>query len=95
MWSKVEGCDNMDRVVVIPFGRVGDFVRDESSNKSCPTRFHVEARRRRASKAPSKAKVDGVLECILYWCLLGPDDQELAMSALCSPSCITMVANCM
>lgn len=66
VWSKVEGWrDNMDRVAVIPFARVGDFVRGESSNKECPTRFHVEARRRRALKAPFKAKVDGVLEYIL------------------------------
>ncbi|KAA0036918.1 Zinc ion binding protein isoform 1 [Cucumis melo var. makuwa] len=77
VWSKVEGWrDNMDRVAVIPFARVGDFVRGESSNKECPTRFHVEARRRRALKAPFKAKVDGVLEYILYWCSFGPDDHR-------------------
>ncbi|XP_038894507.1 uncharacterized protein LOC120083056 isoform X2 [Benincasa hispida] len=77
VWSKVEGWrDNMDRVAVIPFARVDDFVRGESSNKECPTRFHVEARRRRALKAPFKAKVDGVLEYILYWCSFGPDDHR-------------------
>ncbi|XP_023542977.1 uncharacterized protein LOC111802734 [Cucurbita pepo subsp. pepo] len=77
VWSKVEGWrDNVDRVAVIPFARVDDFVRGESSNKECPTRFHVEARRRRALKAPFKPKVDGVLEYIMYWCSFGPDDHR-------------------
>jgi hypothetical protein len=46
VWSKVEGWrDKTNRVVLIPFARVDDFVRGESANKDCPTRFHVEARR--------------------------------------------------
>ncbi|MBA0553521.1 hypothetical protein Golob_012698 [Gossypium lobatum] len=77
VWSKVEGWrDNIDRVALIPFARVDDFVRGESSNKDCPTRFHVEARRRRSPKAPYKPKVDGILEYILYWCSFGPDDHR-------------------
>lgn len=67
VWSKVEGWrDAIDRVSLIPFGRVDDFVRGESNNKECPTRFHVEARRRRTAKTTYKPKVDGVLEYILY-----------------------------
>ena len=66
VWSKVEGWrDNIDRVALIPFARVADFVRGESNRKDCPTRFHVEARRRRRSTTPYKPKVDGVLEYIL------------------------------
>ncbi|XVF73492.1 hypothetical protein PTKIN_Ptkin12aG0205600 [Pterospermum kingtungense] len=77
VWSKVEGWrDNIDRVALIPFARVDDFVRGESSNKDCPTRFHVEARRRKSPKAPYKPKVDGILEYILYWCSFGPDDHR-------------------
>lgn len=77
VWSKVEGWrDKLDRVALIPFARVDDFVRGESSNKDCPTRFHVEARRRRRLKAPYKVKVDGILEYILYWCSFGPDDHR-------------------
>ncbi|KAK8711153.1 hypothetical protein V6N13_146446 [Hibiscus sabdariffa] len=77
VWSKVEGWrDKIDRVALIHFARVDDFVRGESSNKDCPTRFHVEARRRRSPKAPYKAKVDGILEYILYWCSFGPDDHR-------------------
>ncbi|PON58491.1 Zinc finger, SWIM-type [Trema orientale] len=77
VWSKVEGWrDNIDRVALIPFARVDDFVRGESSNKDCPTRFHVEARRRRRPTMPYKPKVDGVLEYILYWCSFGPDDHR-------------------
>lgn len=67
VWSKVEGWrDNIDRLALIPFARVDDFVRGESNNKECPTRFHVEARRRRTPKMPYKPKVDGILEYILY-----------------------------
>ncbi|XP_021802802.1 uncharacterized protein LOC110755505 [Prunus avium] len=77
VWSKVEGWrDNKDRVALIPFARVDDFLRGESANKECPTRFHVEARRRRQAKTPYKPKVDGVLEYILYWCSFGPDDHR-------------------
>lgn len=77
VWSKVEGWrDNIDRVALIPFARVNDFVRGESSNKDCPTRFHVEARRRRPPQAAYKQKVDGILEYILYWCSFGPDDHR-------------------
>ncbi|XP_057981462.1 uncharacterized protein LOC131166868 [Malania oleifera] len=77
LWSKVEGWrDNIDRVALIPFARVDDFVRGESSNKDCPTRFHVEARRRRPPEMAYKPKVDGILEYILYWCSFGPDDHR-------------------
>ncbi|KAL5998429.1 hypothetical protein ACLOJK_009369 [Asimina triloba] len=77
MWSRVEGWrDAIDRVALIPFSRVDDFVRGESSNKDCPTRFHVEARRRRPPGMAYKPKVDGILEYILYWCSFGPDDHR-------------------
>lgn len=77
VWSKVEGWrDNIDRVCLIPFARVDDFVRGESANNDCPTRFHVEARRRRPPEMSYKPKVDGILEYILYWCSFGPDDHR-------------------
>ncbi|KAM2017101.1 hypothetical protein EV2_048420 [Malus domestica] len=77
VWSKVEGWrDKKDRVALIPFPRVDDFLRGESSSKECPTKFHVEARRRRQPKTPYKPKVDGILEYILYWCSFGPDDHR-------------------
>lgn len=65
-WSKVEGWkETMDRLALIPYSRVGDFVRGESNNKECPTRFHVEARRKRSAETSCKPKVDGILEYIL------------------------------
>ncbi|PWA90593.1 hypothetical protein CTI12_AA099160 [Artemisia annua] len=65
VWSKIQGpCENLDRLALIPFHRVNDFVRGESNNKDCPTRFHVKARRR-YTKMPCKPKVDGILEYIL------------------------------
>ncbi|CAN6569908.1 unnamed protein product [Malus baccata var. baccata] len=77
VWSKVEGWrDKKDRIALIPFPRVDDFLRGESSNKECPTRFHVQARRRQQPKTPYKPKVDGILEYILYWCSFGPDDHR-------------------
>ncbi|KAG9454559.1 hypothetical protein H6P81_007463 [Aristolochia fimbriata] len=77
VWSKVDGWrDSVDRVALIPFTRVDDFVRGEQSNKECPTRFHVEARRRRSAETAYKPKVDGILEYILYWCSFGPDDHR-------------------
>lgn len=77
VWSRVEGWrETMDRLALIPFSRVNDFVRGESNNKECPTRFHVEARRRRSPEIANKLKVDGILEYILYWCSFGPDDHR-------------------
>ncbi|XP_065859208.1 uncharacterized protein [Euphorbia lathyris] len=77
VWSKIEGWrDKIDRLALIPFARVDDFVRGESANKDCPTRFHVEARRRRPPQTSLKQKVDGILEYILYWCSFGPDDHR-------------------
>ncbi|KAJ4979811.1 hypothetical protein NE237_010591 [Protea cynaroides] len=77
VWTKVEGWrDKMNRVSLIPYARINDFVRGESSNKECPTRFHVEARRRRPPQMAYKPKVDGILEYILYWCSFGPDDHR-------------------
>ncbi|WCJ40347.1 zinc ion binding [Euphorbia peplus] len=77
VWSKVEGWrDNIDRLALIPFARVDDFVRGESANKDCPSKFHVEARRRRQPRTSYKQKVDGILEYILYWCSFGPDDHR-------------------
>ncbi|KAJ4749261.1 zinc ion binding protein [Rhynchospora pubera] len=76
-WSKVEGWkDTIDRLALIPYSRVNDFVRGESNNKHCPTRFHIEARRKRSTHSACKPKVDGILEYILYWCSFGPDDHR-------------------
>ncbi|KAH9620170.1 hypothetical protein KSS87_005214 [Heliosperma pusillum] len=77
VWSKVEGWrENIDRVALIPFSRVNDFIKGEASNKDCPTGFHVEARRRPRHDASYKVKVDSILEYILYWCSFGPDDHR-------------------
>lgn len=66
VWSRVEGWqEGVDKVALIPFSRVTDYVRGESNRKECPTRFHVEARRRRSSETSYKPKVDGILEYIL------------------------------
>ncbi|CAN1142665.1 hypothetical protein LINPERPRIM_LOCUS26129, partial [Linum perenne] len=77
VWSKVEGWrDKLYRLALTPFARADDFLRGESANKDFPTRFHVEARRRRSPQASCKQKVDGILEYILYWCSFGPNDHR-------------------
>ncbi|KAL9228833.1 hypothetical protein vseg_004371 [Gypsophila vaccaria] len=77
VWSKVEGCKEIiDRVALIPFSRVNDFIKGESSNKDCPTGFHVLSRRRRRYDSTSKVKVDSILDYILYWCSFGPNDHR-------------------
>ncbi|KAM7261249.1 hypothetical protein ACFE04_026724 [Oxalis oulophora] len=77
VWSKIEGWrDNIDRLALIPFTRVDDFLTGESANQQCPTRFHVEARRKPKPNATLKPKVDGILQYILYWCSFGPDDHR-------------------
>eukprot|EP01018_Ginkgo_biloba_P040165 Gb_09265 [translate_table: standard] len=76
-WTKVEGWrQSVDDVALIPFLRVDDFVKGESSNIECPSKFRVEARRKKPEGSLCKPRVDGYLEYILYWCCYGPDDHR-------------------
>ncbi|KAL8537126.1 hypothetical protein ACS0TY_012345 [Phlomoides rotata] len=74
-WVKVEGGrQGGDDIALIPFSRVNDFVKGESSNAECPANFRVESRRKRAEGSLNKPRVDGYLEYTLYWCSYGPED---------------------
>ncbi|KAJ9168354.1 hypothetical protein P3X46_019891 [Hevea brasiliensis] len=74
-WVKIEGgCQGGDDIALIPFARVGDFVKGESSNAECPASFRIESRRKRSEGSISKPRVDGSLEYTLYWCSYGPED---------------------
>uniref|UniRef100_A0A7N0VJI9 SWIM-type domain-containing protein n=1 Tax=Kalanchoe fedtschenkoi TaxID=63787 RepID=A0A7N0VJI9_KALFE len=74
-WVKVGGGRlGGDDIALIPFARVGDFVKGESGNAACPANFRVESRRKRAEGSVRKPRVDGYLEYTLYWCSYGPDD---------------------
>lgn len=74
-WVKiVGGRQGGDDVALIPFARVEDFVKGESSNADCPASFRVESRRRRREGSTSKPRVDGYIEYTLYWCSYGPED---------------------
>ncbi|GFP80299.1 hypothetical protein PHJA_000173300 [Phtheirospermum japonicum] len=74
-WVTVEGGrQGGDDIALIPFSRVGDFVKGESSNAECPANFRVESRRKRAEGSLNKPRVDGYLEYTLYWCSYGPED---------------------
>lgn len=65
-WVKVVGGrQGGDDVALIPFARVEDFVKGESSNADCPASFRIESRRRRREGSTSKPRVDGYLEYTL------------------------------
>ena len=66
-WVKVEGGrQGGDDIALIPFARVDDFVKGESSNAECPANFRIESRRKRPEGSISKPRVDGYLEYTLY-----------------------------
>lgn len=66
-WVKVEGGrQGGDDIALIPFPRVDDFVRGESSNAECPASFRIESRRKRSEGSISKPRVDCYLEYTLY-----------------------------
>ncbi|KAH9760983.1 swim-type domain-containing protein [Citrus sinensis] len=74
-WVKVEGGrQGGDDIALIPFARVEEFVKGESSNAECPASFRIESRRKRSEGSISKPRVDGYLEYTLYWCSYGPED---------------------
>ncbi|XP_075485679.1 uncharacterized protein LOC142525307 isoform X2 [Primulina tabacum] len=74
-WVKVEGGrQGGDDIALIPFSRVDDFVKGESSDAECPANFRVESRRKRSEGSLHKPRVDGYLEYTLYWCSYGPED---------------------
>ncbi|XP_023536351.1 uncharacterized protein LOC111797547 [Cucurbita pepo subsp. pepo] len=75
MWEKIEGGRQGGAdIALVPFSRVEDFVKGESSNAECPARFRIESRRKRTAGSVSKPRLDGYLEYILYWCSYGPED---------------------
>lgn len=66
-WVKLEGGrQGGDDIALIPFARVGDFVKGESSNPDCPASFRVESRRKRPVGSVTKPRVDCYLEYTLY-----------------------------
>lgn len=70
-WVKVEGGhQGGDDIALIPYARVDDFVKGESTNVECPASFRVESRRKRAKGSIRKPRVDGYLEYTLYVNLL-------------------------
>uniref|UniRef100_A0A0R0JDB0 MULE transposase domain-containing protein n=1 Tax=Glycine max TaxID=3847 RepID=A0A0R0JDB0_SOYBN len=74
-WVKLEGGRQCgDNIALIPFARVDDFVKGESSNPECPASFRLESRRKRPVGSIAKPRVDGYLEYTLYWCSYGPKD---------------------
>ncbi|KAJ4846204.1 hypothetical protein Tsubulata_034731 [Turnera subulata] len=65
-WVKVEGGrQGGDDIALIPFARVDDFVKGESSNAECPASFRIESRRKRSQGSVTKPRVDGYLEYTL------------------------------
>ncbi|KAI3771225.1 hypothetical protein L6452_02384 [Arctium lappa] len=74
-WAKVEGGrQGGNDIALIPFARVNDFVKGESTNAECLASFRIESRRKRPEGSVIKPRVDGYLEYTLYWCSYGPED---------------------
>lgn len=70
-WVKLEGGrQGGDDIALIPFVRVDDFVKGESSNPACPASFRVESKRKRPVGSVAKPRVDGYLEYTLYVILI-------------------------
>lgn len=67
VWSKVEGWRaSIDRVCLIPFARVDDFVRGESPIMIVHQDFMLKQGEGDNPETAYKPKVDGILEYILY-----------------------------
>lgn len=82
-WAKVEGGrQGGDDIALIPFARVDDFVKGESTKADCPASFRIESRRKRPEGSVSKPRVDGYLEYTLYWCSYGPEDYRDSESCI-------------
>lgn len=65
-WVKLEsGSQGGDVIALIPFTRVDDFVKGESSNPECPASFRIESRRKRPVGSIARPRVDGYLEYTL------------------------------
>ncbi|KAM1200734.1 hypothetical protein ACFX2I_016974 [Malus domestica] len=65
-WVKVEGGrQGGDDIALIPFARVGDFVKGECSSAECPASFRVESRRKIHEGSINKPRFDGYLEYTL------------------------------
>ncbi|KAI6680081.1 hypothetical protein NL676_033962 [Syzygium grande] len=75
-WVKIlGGRQGGDDVALIPFARVEDFVKGESSNADCPASFRIESRRRRREGSTNKPRSqEFILACCRYWCSYGPED---------------------
>lgn len=85
-WEKIEGGRQGGAdIAVVPFSRVEDFVKGESSNPECPARFRIESRRKRTAGSVSKPRVDGYLEYILYVAFAFPYVVYLYIMDLCEP----------
>ncbi|XP_042490648.1 uncharacterized protein LOC122070532 [Macadamia integrifolia] len=86
-WVKIEGGrQGGDDIALIPFARVDDFVKGESTNAECPASFRIESRRKRPEGSVTKPRVDGYLEYTLYWCSYGPEDYRDSESGVCDSS---------
>ncbi|GER37432.1 SWIM zinc finger family protein, partial [Striga asiatica] len=73
-WAKFRSADRCDDVALIPYDRADAFIIGECSKVECPTRFHIERGRKRASGSLKEVKNDDYLEYRLYWCSFGPEN---------------------
>lgn len=75
-WYKCEGHHHtVDEIALIPYARVEGFLKGESDNVECPTRFRIEGGRKNVRFSSTKQrKPADYSEFRLYWCAFGPDN---------------------
>lgn len=68
-WKDVKG----NKVAIIPYSRLSDFISGEKSIEDAPTQFVVKTRRVKQEEEIKHARVDTYLEYAIYWCAYGPE----------------------
>jgi len=68
-WKDVNG----NKVAIIPYSRLSDFISGEQSIEDAPTQFVVKTRRVKQAEEIKHCRVDTYLEYAIYWCAYGPE----------------------
>eukprot|EP01018_Ginkgo_biloba_P033481 Gb_07967 [translate_table: standard] len=65
-----------DRIALILYNRLDDFIAGEQMNVDAPCHFVVKQRRSNDIEENSTYKANAFIEYVIYWCSYGPDDKR-------------------
>eukprot|EP01018_Ginkgo_biloba_P032307 Gb_10547 [translate_table: standard] len=65
-----------DRIALIPYSRLDDFIVREQMNVDAPCHFVVKQRRNNDIEENSTYKANAFIEYVIYWCSYGLDDKR-------------------